>query len=147
MAFSPGTTIDYKYAMNEGIPPNSWETNGVGPNGADNRQFVLNGDTNLPVDFFNNIDNLGALSISSSSGGQILNWSAGPNIHLQSSTNLLDGWMDVPDSQGQSSITNNSGSGAMFFRLIGLDGQICNTDESACVRPIEKIKEHVALLT
>jgi hypothetical protein len=119
LAYSPGTTINYKYAMNEGIPLNSWETNGVGPNGANNRQFVLNSATNLPVDFFNNINSLGALFINNSSGSQILNWTAGSNIHLQSSTNLLSGWIDVPNSQGQSSVTNTPASGTMFFRLTG----------------------------
>jgi hypothetical protein len=119
MAFSPGTTINYKYAIDGGVLANSWETNGVGPGGANDRQFVLNGATNLPVDFFDNINTLGALSINKGTGGQILSWTAGPNIYLQSATNLLGSWADVPNSQGQSSATNTPGSRAMFFRLMG----------------------------
>jgi hypothetical protein len=125
LAFSPGTVINYKYAMDEGIPANSWETNGVGPGAGNNRQFVLQSvATNLPVDYFNNLYNLGPLYISLSGGQPILSWPYGTNanntIRLQSSTNLLNnGWSDVPNTQGVGAATNSSGSGILFFRLIG----------------------------
>ena len=119
LAYSPGTTINYKYAMNQGINASDWETNGVGPNGANNRQFVLNTATNLPTDFFNNINNFGGVSVNSVTGGEVFNWTAGPNIRLQSSTNLLSGWTDVPNTQGQSAYTNMFNGPMRFFRLIG----------------------------
>ena len=124
LAYSPGTLIDYKYAMNQGIPPNSWEINGVGPNGADNRQFALNGATNLPGVYFNNYTNLGPVTISGSGAQTVLSWASGSNannhIRLQNATNLLGGWVDVvPNTQGQSAVTNDFGTAPRFFRLIG----------------------------
>lgn len=119
LTYSPGTTINYKYAMNQGILPDSWEMDGVGPNGAQNRQFVLNSDTSLPTDFFNNVNTLGTISFTTSAGAQILNWTAGPNIRLQSTTNLMSGWDEVPNTQGQGTITNIIGAGNRFFRLVG----------------------------
>jgi hypothetical protein len=119
LSFSPGTTISYKYAMNGGIPVNSWEGN-VGPNGGANRQFVLNADTNLPTDFFNNVTNLGPITITNVPEGQALAWTGGARIRLQSATNLLTGWSDVANTEGLSSVTNSPGSApVMFFRLFG----------------------------
>ena len=128
-AYPPGTPVNYKYDIDGGIPANSWETNGVGPGGANNRQFVLqDGATNLPVDYFNNLNNLGPVYISRSGAQTILSWPYGTNvgsvgdntIRLQSSTSLLGGWSDVvPNTEGQSSVTNNPSTGTIFFRLIG----------------------------
>ena len=122
LAYSPGTLIDYKYAMNGGIPLNSWEINGVGPGGGNNRQFTLSA-TNLPMDYFNNLMNLGPLYISGSGAQTVLSWPSGTNannhIRLQNATNLLGGWVDVPNTQGQSAVTNDFGPAPVFFRLIG----------------------------
>jgi hypothetical protein len=119
LSFSPGTTVNYKYAINGGIAPNSWEGN-VGAGGGQNRQFVLQGDTNLALDFFNNRTNLGTITISNSASGQVLSWTAGTNIHLQSVNNLGEQWTDLPNTLGQSSVTNQSlGAPHQFFRLIG----------------------------
>ena len=119
LSFSPSTTVNYKYAINGGIAPNSWEGN-VGPGGGQNRQFVLLGNTNLALDFFNNLTNLGPITISNSADGQVLRWTAGTNIRLQSVNNLGEQWTDVPNTQGQGSVTNQSpGTLHQFFRLIG----------------------------
>lgn len=118
MAYSLGTTINYKYIING----STWENNGVGPNGAANHQFTLN-NTNLPADFFNDYSNLGPLTISGTPGQTVLYWTAGTNANsrawLQSSTNLSTGWSDVANTLGQASITNNFGSGPVFFRVTG----------------------------
>jgi len=119
LAYSPGTTINYKYAKNQGINGSDWETNGVGPNGANNRQFVLNTATNLPPDFFNNVSTFGDVAVGTITGGEVFNWTAGPGIRLQSSTNLLSGWTDVPNTQGQGAYTNMFNGGMKFFRLVG----------------------------
>ena len=120
LAYSPGTVVNYKYTLNGGLV---WENDGVGPGGAQNHQFTLTGDTNLPTDYFNNYSNLGPLNISEAGAQTILSWASGTNannrIRLQNSTNLLTGWTDVANTQGRSSITNNFGNGPNFFRLIG----------------------------
>jgi hypothetical protein len=125
LAFSPGTTVNYKYAMNEGISANSWEMDGVGPGGAQNRQFAMPASaTNLPGDYFDNYLNLGPVTISGSGAQTVLSWASGSNannhIRLQNATNLLGGWVDVvPSTQGKSAATNNFGTAPRFFRLIG----------------------------
>jgi hypothetical protein len=120
LAFSPGTLINYKYDLNGGL---TWENDGVGPGGAQNRQFTLIGVTNLPGDNFNNYVDLGPVNISRSGVQTALSWVSGTNapnhIRLQNATNLLGGWVDVPNTQGQSGVTNNFGPGSQFFRLIG----------------------------
>jgi hypothetical protein len=51
-----GTTINFKFIMNTFSYGVVWEANGVGPGGANNRQFAFpNTATNLPVEFFNNV--------------------------------------------------------------------------------------------
>ena len=50
---APGTTVHYKFVM-AGV----WEKNGVGPNGAQNRRFVLGSSSQvLPVVYFDNLTN------------------------------------------------------------------------------------------
>lgn len=52
-----GNNVSYKFVMN-----NTWEADGLGPNGAKNRQFVFpNSATNLPPVFFNNVSNLASI--------------------------------------------------------------------------------------
>ena len=118
MALAPGTTVNYKYTINGLI----WENNGVGPGGAQNHQFMLMA-TNLPMDYFNNYAHLGPVTISGPVGQTALNWASGTNVNnrirLQVETNLLSGWTDVANTQGQSSTTNDFGPGPVFFRLIG----------------------------
>jgi len=120
IALSPGTVVDYKYDLNGGV---TWENDGVGPGGAKNHQFTLVGNTNLPGDYFNNYVDLGPINISVSGAQTALSWASGTNapnhIRLQNSTNLLSGWVDVSNTQGQSAVTNNFGPGPQFFRLIG----------------------------
>jgi hypothetical protein len=126
LVYSPGTVVNYKYAMNGGVLANSWEMNGVGPGGGNNRQFVFpaGSATNLPLDHFNNFTDLGPVTITPLSPGKtnVLAWASGTNannhIRLQSSPGLSGGWVDVPNTQGQSSVTNSGGPGATFYRLI-----------------------------
>ena len=123
LPYSPGTTVNYKYTVNGGALPSDWEVNGVGPGGANNRQFVLNAATNLPPDYFNNVTSLGPLTISRSGSQIILYWASGTNannrIRLQNNGSLTGTWSDVSGSEGQSSVTNDFGSGPVFFRLTG----------------------------
>ena len=121
LAYSPGTTVNYKYTIDGGL---IWENNGVGPGGAANHQFSLNGDTNLPSDYFNNFADLGPVTIIGPTGGQtIVSWQSGTNVNnrmwLQSATSLSGAWSDVPNSTGQSSVTNNFGPAPVFFRVTG----------------------------
>jgi hypothetical protein len=122
LAYSPGTIINYKYALNGGINASDWENSDVGPGSGANRQFVLSV-TNLPADYFDNYTNLGQVNISGSGSQTALSWASGTNannhIRLQNSTNLVSGWSDVANTQGQSGVTNDFGGGPQFFRLIG----------------------------
>ena len=117
--YSPGSVVNYKYTINGTI---IWENDGVGPGGAQNHQFVLL-TTNLPLDHFNNYTDLGPLTISMSGAQAALFWASGSNannhIRLQNATNLLNGWTDVPNTQGTNTVTNNFGTAPSFFRLIG----------------------------
>jgi len=50
-----GATVNYKFIMNT-VSGTVWESDGVGPGGAQNRQFTFpNSATTLPVVYFNNI--------------------------------------------------------------------------------------------
>jgi hypothetical protein len=120
MSFSPGTTVNYKYSIDGGLP---WENGNVGPGGGQNRQFVLNVNTNLPLDHFNNYADLGPVFISRQGAQTALSWPSGTNVNnsirLQTATNLLNGWSDVANTQGHNSITNDFGPGTVLFRLTG----------------------------
>ena len=121
LAYSPGTTVNYKYTFDGGT---TWENNGVGPGGAQNHQFTLNGTTNLPADNFNDYSTLGPVTINGPVSNSVISWVSGTNVNnriqLQSASDLTAGnWSDVPNTQGQSSITNNFGSGPVYFRLTG----------------------------
>lgn len=114
---SIGSAVSYKFVINGG---SRWENNMVGPNGAQNRQFLMpNAATNLPHVYFDNTNNLGNLAISNISGDQAtLTWIPGPKIWLQNSTDLAKGWLDVANTQGSNSATLNLTS-PMYFRLTG----------------------------
>jgi hypothetical protein len=108
-----GALVTYAFVING----STWE--------AANRSFTL-ASTNpvaQPLAFFNNATNLGPLYIGKSGSQTTLNWPAGTNVNntvrVQSSSSLLHGWSDVPNTQGQSSATGNFGSGPVFFRLVG----------------------------
>ena len=106
-----GGTLVYQFVING----STWETTG-------NRNYV-HADTNavvLPLAYLNNLANLGPLTNSPALPGQAdLTWAGGPNIRLQSSTNLAGPWLDVPGSQGQNAATVPVGPAQTFFRLIG----------------------------
>lgn len=118
IAESAGTTVNYKYTIDGSI----WENSNVGPGGAANHEFVLS-NTNLPEDYFNDYSNLGPLTISGPPGQTVLYWSVGTNATsrawVQTATNLLTGWTDVANTLGQASITNDFGSGPVYFRVTG----------------------------
>lgn len=120
LALSPGTTVSYKYNLDGGL---TWENNGVGPGGAANRQFMLAGNTNQPADWYNNWNNLGPVLISQQGHQTALVWPSGTNsanqIQLQTSTNLLTGWSDVPGTQGTIGYTNVFSAPATYFRITG----------------------------
>jgi len=106
---SPGASIAYKFVMDGG----TWES-------GDNRAFTLASSAQtLPVAYFNRLDNLGALSITVVGDQATVSWTAGPYVRLQSASNLAGTWADVPDSQGQSSMTFAVEKGAKLFRLAG----------------------------
>jgi hypothetical protein len=119
LAYSPGTTVNYKYDIDD----YTWENNGVGPGGAQNHQFIMTGNTNLPADYFDGYADLGPVTVTGTGPQTVVAWASGTNannsIQLQTTTNLLSGWTDVPNTQGQSSITNDFGPAPVFFRLIG----------------------------
>jgi hypothetical protein len=63
---------------------------------------------------------LGSISVGSFTGNTLtLNWTAGANVGLQSTTNLVPPvvWTDVPNTTGQGSATITTANTAMFFRL------------------------------
>jgi hypothetical protein len=112
--------VNYKYAIDGGF---SWENDGLGPNGAQNRQFVMSGATNLPAEFYNNQKDLGPLVITRVGNETALQWDSGTNINnrirLEKSSALAGGWTEITEAQGQSGITNDFGTAPVFFRLIG----------------------------
>lgn len=112
-----GAQVNYKYVLSGA----TWENDGVGPNGIQNRQFAFTNEaTVLPDVHFNNLGNLGALTISPVAAGQVtLNWTGGPLIRVQTNAPLTGTWGDVPETLGASTANVSVGSGNVYFRLIG----------------------------
>jgi hypothetical protein len=110
---SAGAVMLFKYVLNDGA---TWES-------IDNRSYTIASTDPqvLPPVFFNNVNNLGALSLGVVSAGQVtVSWTAGPLIRLQTTTDLGSRvWQDVPNTLGQSSATFQVGSGQAFFQLVG----------------------------
>jgi hypothetical protein len=112
---SPGATVPYKFNMS-----GTWET-------GDDRTFVLAGSAQtLPPRFFNDVADLGPLSISAAVAFEVevtVSWTAGTRVRLQSRGQLASGqWEDVPDTVGQGAkifILPLEDPGNMFFRLVG----------------------------
>jgi hypothetical protein len=113
-----GSAVNYKFTLENG---GNWETNGVGPNLANDRQFIFtNVATVLPDVYYNNQGHLGAVTLSPPSAGQITaTWTAGPLIRLQTNAPLTGVWGDVPDTLGVGTATVNVGGSQKYFRLIG----------------------------
>jgi len=108
-----GSTTSFKYVdSNTGIGNGGWETT---PN---RTTMVPASGTNLPVVYWNNVANLGNLSISNNAGVAVLKWTAGPNVRLQSTTSPSGGWGTVANTQGSNSASLNV-TGQQFFRLNG----------------------------
>ncbi|HTQ52383.1 MAG TPA: CBM20 domain-containing protein [Candidatus Acidoferrales bacterium] len=108
-----GSTTSFKYVDNNtGIGNGGWETT---PN---RTTMVPASGTNLPVVFWNNVTNLGNLSLSNNAGTAVLKWTAGTYVGLQSSTSPSGGWGNVPNTQGSNS-ASISVTGHQFFRLNG----------------------------
>ncbi|MCX8109229.1 MAG: hypothetical protein N3G20_10535, partial [Verrucomicrobiae bacterium] len=60
---SIGAPVNYKFILYR-YGTKIWEADGVGPEGARNRQFTFpTGDTKLPVVFFNNISNIATMAV------------------------------------------------------------------------------------
>jgi hypothetical protein len=110
-----GGTTSFKFVdSNSGIGNSGWETV------ANRTVLVPASGTNLAVVYWNNVANLGNLSLSNNAGTAALKWTAGTKISLQSSTNLASGsgWQNVPNTQGSNS-ASISVTGQQFFRLNG----------------------------
>jgi len=111
-----GGVVQYQYVLNNAAGA-TWET-AVG-----NRNYTLmsTNEQTLPLVFFNNVNNLGPISIHPAAGPQAtLTWTAGPLVRLQSSTSPPGAaWQDVPNTQGSNSLTVPLGPGQKFFRLTG----------------------------
>ena len=107
-----GTAVAYKYVLNGA----TWES-------IDNRVYTTIGAEaqTLPLAHFNNVDNLGSVTLGTVANGQIaLSWTAGPGIRLQQATDLGgQSWADVPNTLGQGAATVPIGSGTAFLRLVG----------------------------
>lgn len=106
-----GSPLSFQYVI-DGV---DWEE-AVG-----NRTFNLatNSQTE-PLVFWNNVGDLGPLTLISASGSQIdVSWTPAPLVRLQVSTGLPDGWTDVPGSTGQSNATVNVTTDETYLRLIG----------------------------
>ncbi|MBN9692359.1 MAG: hypothetical protein J0M24_19090 [Verrucomicrobia bacterium] len=114
-----GAVLYYKFVLNG----STWEVN-VGPNGADNRVFSLasTDPQTLPLVYFNNVNQLGPITISQPTNGQItITWTASPQIRLQTAGSLNGAvWQDVPNTQGQGSVTLEVGASSALFRLFSL---------------------------
>jgi hypothetical protein len=115
---SAGAAMFFKYVLNS----STWEGN-VGPDGTQNRTytFASTNSQTLPRVFFNNVGDLGSLSLGAVSNRQAtLSWTAGPRIRLQSAPGVgSPAWQDVANTQGQGSVTVDVGAGSSFFRLVG----------------------------
>lgn len=113
----PGATMAYKFVINYGA---RWESDGVGPSGNRNRILTMPETAlELPTAFFNNLDNLGTISMARTNDDQlVLSWAPGWRIRLQTAPSPNGPWSDVPDTQGVDSATVGI-SGTAFFRLTG----------------------------
>jgi hypothetical protein len=113
-----GAVLLFKYVLNG----STWEGN-VGPDGTQNRSYTLasTDPQTLPIAYFDNVNHLGALSLSAIVGGQLtLSWTAGPQIRLQTAADLANPvWQDVPNTLGQGSVTVPMGTGRGFYQLVG----------------------------
>lgn len=87
-----------------------------------NRVFTL-GDTNnqaIDVVFWNNVGDLGPVATAPSGVDQVdVSWDPGTLVRLQKSTNLLNAWLEVPGTTGQSNATVTVTTPETYFRLIG----------------------------
>ena len=108
--------VTYKYGINGNDDEGGFALNHV--------RYIrsTNGIYNMPMDTFGTIyqePKVGGLTIGPVSGGSVpVTWMPYPNVHLQSSTDLIN-WQDVvPDTTGASSATLSAGSGSQFFRLV-----------------------------
>jgi hypothetical protein len=113
-----GGPVNYKFVLNGG---GTWEADGIGPNGANDRQFIFtNVATVLPDVYFSNIRDLGLLSIGPVTGGQFpVSWTAGPLVRLQTNNAIIGTWWDVEGSQGVGTLNFSTGGSGTFFRLTG----------------------------
>jgi hypothetical protein len=107
-----GATIQYKFVVNG----STWES-------IANRMYVLTSTNQqaIPLSYFNDISNLGPLSLASSPGSQAtLSWLAGPKVRLQNTLTLTPGaWQDVPNTAGQSNAVITLDGAHKFYRLTG----------------------------
>ena len=107
-----GAAIQYQFVINGA----TWET-AVG-----NRNYSITSTNTqtLPLVFFNDVNNLGSISLKAAAGQATIGWTAGPLIRLQRAVGLVNYlWQDVPNTQGSNMVTVPIGPGQMYFRLTG----------------------------
>jgi hypothetical protein len=108
----PGNVVQYQFVLNS----TTWETS-VGDR---NYTLTSTNEQTLPLVFFNDVNNLGPVTIEKSAGGQAtLSWNAGPLISLSGASLLTGPWATVSNTLGANSVTVPIGPGIQFFRLTG----------------------------
>ncbi len=108
-------TATYKYSIN-----GADDEAGFGQN---HFRYIrsTNGVYNMPLDVFGSMvaeAKLGGLTIGKPVSGFVpVTWLGYPGVRLQSATNLLGSWTDVPNTDTQNSASLPVGPGAKYFRL------------------------------
>lgn len=111
-----GSSVAWQYVI-DGV---DWETQPPNQIPGD-RQFTVAG-TNQVLDavYYKDWDHLGLVSSSPSGPNQVdVSWDPGTLVRLQTSTNLLNAWLEVPGTTGESNATVNVTTPETYFRLIG----------------------------
>jgi len=112
--------LTYKYAINE---YGYYAPDTEAPFKVNHLRYVRHtGSTVLPMDMFGIqlIEPLvGALNINRQANKQVkVTWNGHVGIHLQTSTNLMSGWRDLPETEAMTSTNYPGTNGTTFFRLI-----------------------------
>jgi len=108
--------VAYKYVIDGGTSNELYELYGM-----EDRTFI-HGTNSLTLNtvFFDDVDNLGQVTAGPAAGNQVdVSWNPGALVRLQLSTNLANGWVDVPSTTGESNATVTITTDENYFRLIG----------------------------
>jgi len=105
----------YKYVIDGGATNELWEEDIA------DRTFI-HGTNSLTLEtaFFDDVSDLGQVNAGPAAGNQVdVSWNPGALVRLQLSTNLANGWVDVPSTTGESNATVTITTEENYFRLIG----------------------------